>query len=188
MTSQNGFRIRARLMIVTVFVVTLASVAFVGCGSSSGSSAVSESSSKAQPGACPTENTKTFAKTKFVLHSGLAFGAFHRYLYKPFKAGTFKKGADGRFRAFVKAGLAALFVKREVRLAAEDVQANPTLCKLIGKPLKRFSELVGGIVGKLKAGDVTAIGAAESALQSVTSLASGTGVDITEDENADLSG
>jgi hypothetical protein len=38
-------------------------------------------------------------KTKFVLHAGLAFGAFHRYLYKPFKAGTFKAHAHGRIRA-----------------------------------------------------------------------------------------
>jgi hypothetical protein len=42
---------------------------------------------------CPTSNTKSFAKTKFVLHAGLAFGAFHRYLYKPYQAGTFNKGA-----------------------------------------------------------------------------------------------
>ena len=43
---------------------------------------------------CPTSNTIAFAETKFVLHSGLAFGAFHRYLHKSHKAGTSKKGAD----------------------------------------------------------------------------------------------
>jgi len=29
------------------------------------------------------------AKTKFVLHAGLAFGAFHRYIYEPFRSGAF---------------------------------------------------------------------------------------------------
>jgi hypothetical protein len=86
---------------------------------------------------CPTSNTIAFAKTKFLAHTGLAFGAFHRYLYKPFQAGTFKKGASGRITAFIKGGLAVLFVKREIRLASEDVKANPTLCKAIAAPWAR---------------------------------------------------
>ena len=61
---------------------------------------------------CPTSNMTSFAKTKFVLHSGLAFGAFHRYIYKPYQAGTFKSGAHGRILILVKAGTAALFIKR----------------------------------------------------------------------------
>ena len=91
---------------------------------------------------CPTSDTTGFAKTKFVLHTGLAFGAFHRYLYKPFKAGTFQSGAHGRISALVKAGLAALFVKREVRLASEDVKANPTLCKMIAAPLRKVGDKI----------------------------------------------
>jgi len=75
---------------------------------------------------CPSSNTKNFAKSRFVLHTGEAFGAFHRYLYKPYQAGSFHKGTPGRLKAFVKAGAAALFIKRQVRLATEDVKANPT--------------------------------------------------------------
>ncbi len=43
------------------------------------------------------------------------------------QAGTFQKGADGRVTAFVKGGVAALFIKREIRLASEDVMANPNV-------------------------------------------------------------
>ena len=50
-----------------------------------------------------------FAKTKFALHAGLAAGAIHRYLYKPYKAGTLQPGAKGRTKALVKAGLATAF-------------------------------------------------------------------------------
>jgi hypothetical protein len=41
----------------------------------------------------------------------------------------FKKGASGRIGALIKGGLAALFVKREIRLASGDVKANPTLVR-----------------------------------------------------------
>ena len=112
--------------------------------------------------------------------------AFHRYLYKPFKAGTFKKGASGRFCSFIKGGLAALFVKREIRIASEDVKANPTLCKLLAKPLAKFGDLMGGLVNNLEGGDITSIGAAEETLNTITSLAGGKGVIIQEDANASL--
>ena len=176
-----------------MLVLAMASLALAGCGSSSGSSTSTSSDTSASAGAapstkCPTENTKSFAKTKFVLHTGLAFGAFHRYLYKPFKAGTFKKGASGRLRAFIKGGLAALFVKREIRIASEDVKANPTLCKLLAAPLAKFGDLMGGLVNNLKGGDITSIGAAEETLNTITSLAGGNGVNIKEDANASLNG
>jgi hypothetical protein len=59
-------------------------------------------------------------KTRFVLHTVPAFGAFHGYLYEPFEAGSFKGGASGRVRACLEAGAAARFVEREVRIAAEE--------------------------------------------------------------------
>ncbi len=136
---------------------------------------------------CPSSNTIAFAKTKFVLHTGLAFGAFHRYLYKPYKAGTFKKGADGRTLAFVKGGLAALFVKREVRLASEDVKANPTLCKAIAAPLAKVGDTMKAAFDKLKSGDASGVEDANSVIGSIESSSKKSGVDIVENENADLS-
>ena len=97
-------------------------------------------------GRLPTSNSTSFAKTKFLLHAGLAFGAFHRYLYKPLQAGTYKSGADGRIKAFLKAGLAALYIKREVRLAYSDVTANPTLCKAIAAPLRSVGDKISAAV------------------------------------------
>lgn len=108
---------------------------------------------QAEDTTCPTSNTTAFAKTKFVAHTGLAFGAFHRWLYKPMKAGTFKKGAKGRVTAFVKGGLAALFIKREVRLALADAKANPTLCKTISAPLGKLGDTVQSAFDKLESGD-----------------------------------
>jgi hypothetical protein len=148
----------------------------------------SESSADAQPidESCPSSNTAAFAKTKFVLHSGLAFGAFHRYLYKPYQAGTFKKGGSGRIAAFIKGGLAALFIKREIRLASEDVKANPTLCKAIAAPLGKIGDTVQAAFDKLKSGDASGVTDVNSQISSVEGTSNKDGVAITENDNPDL--
>ncbi|MFW0788340.1 hypothetical protein [Gordonia sp. CPCC 205333] len=137
---------------------------------------------------CPEKNTIKFAKTKFVTHAGLGFGAFHRWIYKPARNSGFKKGADGRIKAFVKAGAAALFVKREVRLASEDAKANPTLCKAVVSPLKSISDKISGAVTKAKSGDASAINSLESDVKNVMSSSQKQGDTITPDENANIYG
>lgn len=184
---------RAVRLLITVLIPLLV---LVGCGKGAQSGTSQESippdppasASDNQPidESCPTANTISFAKTKFVLHSGLAFGAFHRYLYKPYKAGTFKKGAKGRIGAFVKGGLAALFVKREIRLASADVKANPTLCKAIAAPLGKIGDGVQSAFAKLKSGDSSGIDNINGLVSSVSGTSKKDGVDIVEDENPDL--
>ena len=71
-----------------------------------------------------------FAKTKFLLHAGLAFGAFHRYIYKPFRAGVFSHPFLHKL-SLIKAGLAVLFINHELRIAAIDVRAQPALAPTV---------------------------------------------------------
>ena len=163
-----------------------------GTGSSQSSSQPSEgasagsSGSSGSSGDCPTSNTKSFAKTKFVLHAGLAFGAFHRYLYKPYKNHAFSKGANGRFKTILKAGAAALFIKREVRLATEDVKANPSLCKAIAAPLAKVGDGISGAVTKLKGGDPSGIEDANSSISSIKDSAAKKGTTVKEDDSASV--
>ena len=71
-------------------------------------------------GATPAAVSQTsFAKTKFVIHAGLAFGAFKHFIYDPWKAGDFKKLFSHKI-ALAKAALAASGV--------EDL-ATPTLAE-----------------------------------------------------------
>jgi hypothetical protein len=137
---------------------------------------------------CPASNTKNFAKTRFVLHTAEGFGAFHRYLYKPFKAGAFAKGRSGRIKTFLKAGAAALFIKRQVRLASEDVKANPTLCNLIAAPLAKFGDTISGAVSKLKSGDTSGLEQANTDISGIESAAGSHGATIKENANANLNG
>lgn len=116
-----------------------------------------------------------FAKTKFALHMGLAFGAFHRYISRPLRAGAFGAGAPHRLRAIVKAGAAALFTVHELRMAREDALADDRLRPLaerverllhdlthLGAALKGGSLDPGAILSS--AGAVTALGSASGAL------------------------
>jgi hypothetical protein len=109
-----------------------------------------------------------FAKTKFVLHLGLAFGAFHRYIYRPYVAGSFNSGAGGRTKALLKAGAAALYAVHELKTAREDALSDEHL-----RPLaERVEGLLGRLTslgGSLKGGSLNA-GAIAGAAGAVSSL------------------
>ena len=94
------------------------------------------------------------AKTKFVAHAGLAFGAFHRYLYKPYKAGAFRKGADGRIKAIIKAGLATAVIVKLLSNAKENAAADPTLCKYVPS-MDNIKASLSTLAAKIKGGSAT---------------------------------
>ena len=142
-----------------IFVIGL--LAFTAACSSGSSTSVNSTSATASnvaadatPGACPTKNTESFAKTKFVADVALAGGAFKRYIYSPAKAGKFKKGASGKVLALVKAAAAGAFTVNRLDAAKNAAQANPTLCKLLAAPIAKFSAAVSGLIGKAKSGSI----------------------------------
>ncbi len=185
-----------------VLTLVMGMVVLAGCGKSSTATTNSVPSSVAGPGVaavgaaspaatpstagtatCPTSNTTNFAKTKFVAHVGAAAGTFHRYLYKPFKAGTFHKGASGRVAAIVKGGATALFDEHELRLAIGDVKASPALCKVLIAPLSAAADKFGAMKSKLTGGDTSSLDSANSDLASISSTSAKDGDPITESTN-----
>jgi hypothetical protein len=185
---------------LVVLTVVLGALVLVGCGKSTATSAgssagvtssvpaagaaggagTSAAAATTSAGGCPTSNTKSFAKSKFVLHVGLAAGTFHRYLYKPFKAGTFHKGASGRISGLVKGGATALFDEHEIRQAITDVKANPTLCKVLIAPLSEVADKFTAMKSKLTSGDTTSLDTVNSSLSSISSTSAKDGAPITE--------
>ena len=95
-----------------------------------------------------------FAKTKFVFHAGLAFGVFHRYIYKPFRAGAFKSGSPGRLKSGIKAALAAAFVYHELKLACKEAN-NSSLLRPLLTPLNLVVGSFNSLEAKLKGGQFT---------------------------------
>ena len=140
--------------------------AFVGAGC--GSKASTDSGSAANTPATQTAPATHFAKTKFVLHAGLAFGAFHRYIYKPFKAGKFSGGLLHHKLATAKAALAAAFAYHEVKLALVDARSSRILSTLLA-PLLALQTKLNSLTGRLKHGsaDPAAIQSAQSATDTI---------------------
>jgi hypothetical protein len=139
----------------------------------------------ATPAACPTKNTESFAKTKFVADVALAGGAFKRYIYSPAKAGKFKKGASGKVLALVKAAAAGAFTVNRLNAAKNAAQANPTLCKLLAAPIAKFSAAVSGLIGKAKSGsiDPSDVNSGNGFLDDLHSAASQGGAAFTDNTN-----
>jgi hypothetical protein len=129
------------------------SLVLVGCGSRTASPPLGSSDSSSA--GCPQVQNVSFDKTKFVLHAGLAFGAFHHFIYKPFRSGGLASGAPGRFRHLAEAGLATAFTVHELRLAKQNAEANPTLCRAVAAPLDAAAARLQGLGGSVRSGQVS---------------------------------
>lgn len=177
---------RHRILIVPAL---LCALLLGGCGGSSSTSAAGSSTSAASSGtsataseACPTANTTSFAKTRFVADVGGSLFLMNRYVLKPYQAGTFKKGASGRTFAIVKAGLAAATTAKLLKNAAANAKANPTLCRSVAAPLNRLSDALSGAVSSLTSGtlDTSALAGLGALVSSVKSGAAKAGIPLTE--------
>ncbi len=121
-----------------------------------------------------------FAKTKFAIHAGLAFGAFHRWIYKPIRAGDLRHPLSHK-ATLIKAGLASAFVYHELKLAAADVRSSPTLSKLFS-PLTAAADKIKSLKSSITSGSVNEsdIDNINSQLGNIGSTASANGQPITE--------
>ncbi len=174
--------------VVAVVLVGLLLVA-AGCGSKSNGSSSNTSGASGAAGTQTTPAKKThFAKTKFVIHAGLAFGAFHRYVYKPFKAGKFSHPLTHKL-AVVKGGVAAIFAYHEVKVALKDAQSSPLLSKLVS-PLTALQTKLSALGSTLKRGksDPTAIDSANSDVSAISAQSAKAGQPIKDQPTPTLGG
>lgn len=173
---------RSRLTLIAI--LSVLAVSLVGCGSSGSSS----SGSGASAAAGSSTSTTHFAKTKFVLHAALAFGAFHRWIYKPAKAGELSHPFRHPLTA-TKAALAAAFTYHELKLALADAQASPTLSKLVA-PITALQDKIHGLEGSVKSGGTSSSDASalDGAVSSIKSQAASAGQPITEQTPSSPSG
>lgn len=100
-----------------------------------------------------------FDKTRFALHLGAAYYAFHRWDLQPFKKGQFSAGAPGRVGNIVKAGAALLFASHEISVARKiaSTSTSPLLQKLNGG-LNSLSSEMTAIGTQLKGGQLPTAG------------------------------
>lgn len=161
-------------------------VSATACGDSgdSGSATgtgVSTGASVSATGPSPSASTEKqrLAKTRFVANAGLAAGATYQWIVKPYRAGTFKKGAEGRTFALVKAGLAGGFAYNRLKAAAENAKGDPLLSKAVA-PLTAGIESLQGMATKLRNGEAGEgdIGAFESVIDSIKNAGKDAGAEV----------
>lgn len=153
------------------------------CGSSStdNSSATNQTSSNtAASFTCPSDNTKSFATTRFVADLGIMFGTFHHWIYTPYKEGKFQQSGLKKVVTIGKAVAAAAIIAHFSSNAVDNVKASSKLCPLIGKPLAQANDLIQGLGGKLKSGDVSSVTSIQGIIGSVSGIMSKNGNPITE--------
>lgn len=152
------------------------SLLLAGCGADGGSSG----GAAATAFTCPTEGTQSFSKARFVLNVGLAAGAFHQFVWKPYQAGGFQEGADGRTANLVKAGLAAAFAAKQVKDATDNVRNDPELCSALGQPLAQLTGVLDDLQGRITRGDLASLASIEALLASVLGKSEAEGLKIVE--------
>ncbi|MDP9017888.1 MAG: hypothetical protein M3N19_06185 [Candidatus Eremiobacteraeota bacterium] len=120
-------------------------------------------------------------KTRFVAHLGVAYFAFHHWVWNPYKEGKFTNGADHRTSSIVKGGVALLFAYHEVKVAERIAQKShdPLLQKLDGA-LGGLTGSFASVGSKLKSGhfDPKDIEALNGSTNSISSAAAAGGVNI----------
>ncbi|MBB4979773.1 MULTISPECIES: hypothetical protein [Streptomyces] len=138
-------------------------------------------SSAATPSASASFEQQKLAKTRFVANAGLAAGATYQWIVKPYRAGTFKKGADGRTFALVKAGLAAAFTYNRLKAALNNAKGDPLLSKAVA-PLAAGIESLKELGTKLRKGEVgdADVGAFENVINSVKNAGKSAGAEVVD--------
>ncbi|MBM7053238.1 hypothetical protein [Streptomyces durocortorensis] len=151
-----------------------------GSGDSAGGNAASASAA-ASPSVSVSASAEKqrLARTRFVANAGLAAGATYQWIVKPYRAGTFKKGAEGRRLALVKAGLAGGFAYNRLKAASENAKGDPLLSKAVA-PLTAGIESLKELGTKLRKGEAGEgdVGAFESVIDSIKNAGKDAGAEV----------
>jgi hypothetical protein len=119
-----------------------------------------------------TPSYAMFDKTRFVIHLGVAYFAFHHWVLKPFNEGAFTTGSpQSRIVPIAKGGAALIFAYHEVKVADRIAKKSnsPLLQKLEGA-LTGLETQFSTVGAKLKGGhfdpaDITSLSSATDALK-----------------------
>ncbi len=169
-----------RIMLAVAALCCVVALGAAGCGSSSSSSSSSASVASTATSTSSSATKSSLATAKFALHAGLAFGAFHHWIYNPVKAGALRNPGSHKL-ALVKAGLAALFVYHELKLSAENAKSSKLLSPLVA-PLTAAGVKLSSLKSSITSGSVSPsdIDGINSSLGQIKSQAQANGQSIRE--------
>lgn len=166
--------VQTTLARVAAFVALTVALGVVASGCGSGKTTTTTNAQGQTTVSC----TIHFAKTKFVLHAGIAAGAFYRYIYNPYRAGTFKKNAPGRKKALVKAAATSLVVVHELKIASRDAQCDGPALKKLASPIRGLLDAVSSLKAIETGSGLGVIATAATAFDKLKTASAGAGAVI----------
>jgi len=113
--------------------------------------------SAAAPAAPVATSAQTHAafldQTRFLLHAGAAFYAFHRFVWARYKSGGFSASNPHRTSNIVKAAFALWFTYHELKVAYNIAnKSHSKTLHLLVAPLNKLGGAVNTVYTKLKGG------------------------------------
>ena len=164
-----------RLLVALLLSCTVAA-GTTACGGDDGTRAADSSAS---PSPTTSAQKQKFAKTRFVANAGLAAGATYQWIVKPYRAGKFKKGADGRTLTMVKAGAAGAFAYNRLKAAVNNAKGDPLLSKAVA-PLTAGIDSLKDLATKMGKGEAGAgeVGAFEGVINSIKDAGKSAGAEV----------
>ncbi|MFF3734807.1 hypothetical protein ACFYXM_32130 [Streptomyces sp. NPDC002476] len=170
-------RVPAHRLLLSLLLSCTVLVGIAGCGGDGGGTR--SVSGSVSPGDTSSAQKQRLAKTRFVANAGLAAGATYQWIVKPYRAGKFKKGADGRQLTLVKAGLAGGFAYDRLKAAVANAKGDPLLSKAVA-PLTAGIESLKGLGEKLRRGQAGEgdIGAFEDVIDNVKGAGRSAGAEV----------
>jgi hypothetical protein len=142
---------RVLVLILGLMIMFGGATACSSSGTSTNAATSASQSASAANASCAQAGTRKIPKTRLLADLGLTYGAFQRYLYKPYRAGAFQKGANGRTKALIKAGLATAAIVKLLSNASKNAAADPTLCKYVPN-INNIKSSLSSLAGKVKDG------------------------------------
>ncbi|WP_333767670.1 hypothetical protein [Streptomyces sp. IBSBF 2435] len=162
-----------RTLVALLLAAALLALPACGGGSSSGSGTTGAVNITAS--ASPSR--QKLAKTRFVANAGLAAGAVYQWVVKPYRKGSFTKGAKSRTLTLVKAGLAGTFAYNRLKAAAKNAQGDPTLSRYMAPVVAGIGALKD-LPGKLRKGDGSAVNSYNDVINKVKEAGKNAGADV----------
>ncbi|MFF7184313.1 hypothetical protein ACFZAR_03585 [Streptomyces sp. NPDC008222] len=160
--------------------LALCSTLFVGaaaCGSGSATRQVAAYITVPSPAPSTQAQRQKLAKSRFALSAGLAAGAIQQWIVKPWKAGAFADGAQGRTATLLKAGLAGTFAYDRLKGARYNAQGDPALARALA-PVSASVDALKHLPGKLRRGDTSAVAAFDAVIRKVKAAGKSAGAPV----------
>lgn len=159
---------------LAALLLTVALFAVPACG---GSSSGSGTTAAVNITASGTASQQKLAKTRFVANAGLAAGAVYQWIVKPYRKGSFKKGAKGRTATLIKAGLAGGFAYNRLKAAGKNAKGDPTLSRYMA-PVTAGIAALKDLPAKLRKGDGGAAKSFDDVINQVKEAGKNAGADV----------